>query len=91
VTPRASRDAAGGLAQGPDGSVFLKVMVTAAAEGGKANAAVQKLLAKSWKVPKSAIGIVAGETDRRKLLHVAGDPYELETKLTRWMEENGDG
>ena len=91
MTPRASREGAGGLAEGPDGTVSLKVMVTAAAEGGKANAAVQKLLAKAWKVPKTSIRIIVGETDRRKLLHVAGDPHALENKLARWMEENGDG
>jgi len=91
VTPRAAREGAGGLASNPDGSVALRVMVTAAAEGGKANAAVQKLLSKAWKVPKTSISVVSGETDRQKLLHVAGDPDALEKKLARWMEDNRDG
>jgi uncharacterized protein YggU (UPF0235/DUF167 family) len=48
----------------------LAVRVTAAAEGGKANDAVVKLLAKQLKVPKSAIRIIRGQASRHKVLEV---------------------
>ena len=90
VTPRASRNALSGTASDADGGIFLKVMVTAAPEGGKANAAVAKLLSKAWKVPKSSIEVVSGATDRRKVLAIAGDPDTLAATITDWMERNRD-
>ena len=63
----------GGLLAEPDGNHgrkerALKISVTAAPEGGKANEAVIALLAKEWGVAKSAISVVTGATDRRKVV-----------------------
>jgi uncharacterized protein YggU (UPF0235/DUF167 family) len=55
--------------------------VTAAAEGGAANAAIIKLLAKQLNVPKSAIQIRRGQTARHKLLEVALPAEELQARL----------
>ena len=66
-------------------------MVTAVAEDGKANAAVVKLLAKAWKLPKTSISLVSGATGRRKLLQIAGDPDVLTAKIGHSMEEDGHG
>ena len=88
VAPKASRNGAGGLV-GDGGDAALKVSVTVAPEGGKANAAVVKLLAKEWKVAKSDIQVVAGATDRRKVLLVAGDPADLMARLRRWAAPGG--
>lgn len=77
LTPKASRTAVQGLADDADGSRVLKVAVTAVPEDGKANAALIKLLSKVWKVPKTSISVVAGATDRRKILLVEGDPAVL--------------
>ena len=52
-------------------------MVTAVAEGGKANAAVVKLLSQAWGIGKSQFSVIAGAADRRKTLHLAGDPAAL--------------
>jgi uncharacterized protein YggU (UPF0235/DUF167 family) len=60
-----------------DGSVVIRVRVTAVPDKGKANAAVIVLLAKALGVPKSAISVVSGETARLKTIAVAGDPAEL--------------
>ncbi|CAA7619233.1 DUF167 family protein [Magnetospirillum sp. UT-4] len=86
LTPKAARDRIDGLAADADGAVALKVSVTAVPEDGKANAALIKLLAKEWKVAKSALTLVQGATDRRKVIHVAGDPDELGGRLATWME-----
>ncbi len=87
VTPKASRNAVTGLAREADGAAVLKIAVTAVPESGKANAAVIRLLAKQWGVPRTAIAVVAGAGDRRKLLQVEGDPAELAERLGRWAEQ----
>lgn len=64
------------MARDTAGKPYLKVSVTAAAEGGKANAAVIKLLSKAWRLPKGAFSIAAGHTDRRKVL-IVDAPYNV--------------
>jgi uncharacterized protein (TIGR00251 family) len=87
LQPGASRARVDGLAVLDDGATVLKVRVTEPPEGGKANAALIKLLAKAWKLPKSALSLVAGHTDRRKTLAVAGDPVVLKRDLERWLAD----
>jgi len=64
VTPRASRNA---VEQTGDG---LRVRVTTAPEGGKANAAVIKLLAAALGVPPSALTLTRGATSRDKVFRL---------------------
>ena len=85
VQPGARRETVEGLVALPGGQVALAVRVHAPPEGGKANAALVKLLARTWKLPKSAISIVAGHRRRRKVLLVSGDPAALESKLREWL------
>lgn len=68
VQPSASRNAIQSIHDDA-----LKVQVTSPPESGKANAAVIKLLAKSWKLPKSAFEITSGHTSRAKTVRVACD------------------
>jgi len=89
VTPKASSNRVDGVHAGADGSAILKVGVTAAPEGGKANAAVIKLLAREWRLPKSSISVSAGASDRRKALFIEGDPQQLVQHLNQWREING--
>ncbi len=63
VTPRAGKDEAAGW-RGSE----LAVRVTAAPEGGKANAAVCRVLAKALGVPKSSLEVVSGGTSRHKIV-----------------------
>ena len=86
VTPRAARDRIDGLAATADGGAELRVGVTAAAEGGKANAAALRLLAKAWGLPKSTLSVVRGATDRRKTILAAGDPAALGGRLAAWLQ-----
>ena len=81
VTPKASRNRIEGVVADADGKAVLKVSVTAAPEDGKANAAVIALLAKSWKIAKSAFTLTAGATDRRKLLFIAADFEQLRGRI----------
>lgn len=72
LTPKASRDSINGWAEGPDGQPILKAGVTAVPERGKANDALIAMLAKAWKLPKSAILLARGNTDRNKTLILKG-------------------
>ena len=64
VTPRASRNAV--LAEGGE----IRVYVTVVPEDGKANAAVQKLLAKALGVAKSRLVLIRGATSRDKVFRL---------------------
>jgi uncharacterized protein (TIGR00251 family) len=80
VQPKARREGIGGLTPDPDG-VALKLAVGAPPEDGKANAAVIALLAAALGVAKSAISVVSGATDRRKLVEIRGDEARLRAAL----------
>jgi len=82
LQPGAKADRLDGLETLADGAVVLKARVTAPPEGGRANAALVKLLAKRWKLAKSDILLLAGETSRRKSLLLRGDPQRLAERLT---------
>ncbi len=81
VSPGAAKDAVAGLWQGADGEQRLAVKVTTAPDKGKANAGVIKLLAKTLRLPKSALAVSAGETARMKTIAIASDPAALEKAL----------
>ena len=85
VQPKARREGVVGWTpdpDGPDGSGWaLKLAVNAPPEDGKANAAVIALLAETLGVAKSAISVVSGATDRRKLVEIRGDETRLRAAL----------
>ena len=84
VTPGAARNRVVGpvpVADGRAGDTELKVLVTAAPEGGKANRAVIDMLAREWRLPRRSMRIAAGAANRRKTLHISGDPHMLAAAL----------
>jgi uncharacterized protein YggU (UPF0235/DUF167 family) len=72
--PGASKDAIEGLGEDASGQSFLKVRVRAVPEKGKANAAIEVLLAKALGLPKSAVSVEKGETQRIKTVRISADP-----------------
>ena len=84
VQPKASRDAIEGAIETPDGWA-LKIAVSAPPDKGKANAAVIALLAKAFGIAKSRIAVTHGETDRRKIVELTGDPAHLSAIAQQWM------
>lgn len=76
LTPRGGRDRIDGIAEA-GGRTVLKARVSAPPVDGAANAALVRLVADHFGVPKSSVRIVAGETARLKTLLVAGDPAAL--------------
>lgn len=81
LTPKASRDDLDGVEELSDGRTVLKARVRAVPEKGAANAALIKLLAKSLKLPKSAISLESGSTARLKTLRLEGDPNDIASRL----------
>lgn len=67
VVPGSSRDAIVGWM-----GDALKVKVRAPAERGKANAAVEKLIAAALQLPTEQVRIVSGHTNPRKVAEVTG-------------------
>ncbi|WP_322095984.1 DUF167 domain-containing protein [Pelagibius litoralis] len=80
-----------GLGELDDGATVLKVRVSAPPENGKANAAMIKLLARTWRLPKSSLSLVAGQTNRRKTLLIAGDAAALGRDLASWAAARSRG
>jgi uncharacterized protein (TIGR00251 family) len=76
VQPRASRPGVG-----PVVGDRLRVSVSAAPVDGKANDAVIRTLAEALDVPRSAIEIVRGETNRRKTIRIRGLALD---RLRQW-------
>ena len=81
LTPNSGRDAVDGLEAAADGEEHLKVRVSAVPEKGKANKALILLVAGSLRIPKSSVSLVSGETARKKILRIDGDPEDLARKL----------
>ena len=81
LTPKASADRLQGIAADSDGNRRLKVQVRALPEDGKANAALLKLLAKTFKCPKTSLTVVSGATDRNKVVDIHGDPKDLSARI----------
>jgi uncharacterized protein (TIGR00251 family) len=76
VVPRASRDGLAGLM-----GDALKVRIQAPPVEGKANAYLVKYLAKRWKIPRSSIEILSGETGRNKRLRISNPSDEIRKEL----------
>lgn len=81
VQPKASADRIEDWAEDDAGRKFLKVRVRAVPEDGKANSAVQKLVAKWLGLPKSAVRVVTGGKTRLKGLEIDGPP-DLAARLS---------
>lgn len=67
VQPRASASVVVGLMGN-----CLKVKVTAPPVEGEANEQVIKLLSSFFRVPKSKVSVISGQTDRKKRIYIEG-------------------
>ncbi|MBW6423944.1 DUF167 domain-containing protein [Rhizobium sp. XQZ8] len=86
LTPNAGRNAVEGLETAADGETFLKARVTAVPENGKANKTLIALLADVLHLPKSSMSFISGETARKKILRIEGDPEDIEKALAKLTE-----
>lgn len=72
LTPSGGADRIDGLAHDDAGLPYLKARVRAAPEDGKANAALEALIAKAFGVAKGKVKVVRGTTARLKALEIDG-------------------
>ena len=72
LTPKSSVERVDGWDLDEHGRRYLKVRVRAAPIEGRANDALIAFLAKTLKVPKSRLSLVAGDTARLKAIEVEG-------------------
>jgi uncharacterized protein (TIGR00251 family) len=60
-----------------------KVRVAAAPEGGRANAAVVRLLADTLSLPRDSVSLVSGHASRDKIVELTGlGPTQIENRLS---------
>lgn len=85
LTPNGGRDAIDGIEPDGEGGMLLKARVTAVPEKGRANKALIALVAKSLGIAKSSVSIASGDTARKKILRIDGDPEDLIEKLKRLL------
>lgn len=88
LTPSGGRDAIDGVERDAEGQAYLKARVTAVPEDGKANKALIALLSKALKITKSSISFISGETSRKKILRLEGEPEEIILKLKTMLGRN---
>ncbi|MDF7800468.1 DUF167 family protein [Pontiellaceae bacterium B1224] len=82
VVPRASRDGLAGLM-----GDALKIRIQAPPVDGKANAYLVKFLSKHWKIPRSRIELLSGETGRNKRIRIFNPTNEIRAELLSFGEE----
>jgi uncharacterized protein (TIGR00251 family) len=85
--PGARKEGVLGVELDGKGEAVLKVALSAPPEAGKANRALILLLAKEWGVAKSAISVVMGATQRRKVLEIRGPARDVEQRLLDWLAQ----
>lgn len=87
LTPSGGADRIDGVGADPSGERFLKARVRAAPENGEANAALEILIAKALKAPRSAVSVMRGGKARLKTLAIEGVSAEDVAQLFRQFAE----
>ena len=72
LTPRGGSDVVEGWARDGHGHPYLKVRVAAPPVDAAANVALEKLIAKTLKLPRTAVRIIGGDRTRLKHLEIEG-------------------
>lgn len=81
LTPKGGADRIDGIGTDADGRTHLAARVSAPPDKGKANAALEKLVAKTLGAPRRDVTLARGQTSRVKTLEIAGDPAALAAAL----------
>ena len=87
LTPKAKHERLDGIAIDAEGGAVLKMSVTAVPEMGKANKAMIKALAKTWRLPKTQLSVITGSKNRRKTVLIEGEGAVLAQHISQWLNE----
>jgi uncharacterized protein len=89
LVPKAAASRIIGLVATEAGTA-LKISVHAPPVDGRANEALLRLLAETLALPRRDFSLAQGAGDRRKLVHISGDPLrlkpQLEEALLPWLK-----
>ena len=86
LTPKSSRDAVEGL-EDFGGETVLRARVRALPEEGRANAALEKLIAKWLGLPQSAVTVAKGGKSRVKQVAIRGNGIALSALIAGRLAE----
>ena len=86
LTPKSSRDEIAGI-EDHGGECVLKARVRAIPEAGRANAALETLIARWLGVPPSTVSVAHGGKSRLKQVAVAGDAEALSRLIAQRVAE----
>lgn len=89
LTPKAARDAVEGVEEF-GGDPVLKARVRAVPENGKANAALEALIAKWLGVPRSSVSVIQGAKSRIKIVAIDGSAIGLSALVATRLAEFGN-
>lgn len=89
LTPRSSADAIEAVAFSADGREHLAARVRAVPDKGKANAALERLVAEWLGVPRTTVSVTAGATQRLKTLRIAGNADDLAVQIRARTQRPG--
>lgn len=79
--PGAKKQAIHGIFEGPNEQLYLKVTVTTPPEDNKANQAILRFLALSWKLHSSQFELIQGQTHRLKVIAITLDAHQIQPLL----------
>jgi hypothetical protein len=88
LTPKSSRDEVAGVEVTAEGEA-VKARVRAVPEDGKANAALETLIAGWLGVAKGAVSVVGGARSRVKRVSVSGDAAALLARVADRLGKSG--
>jgi len=64
----------------------VKIAIGEAAQDGKANKAITRVIAKALDLPISDVEITAGMSARRKRVFLRGDAASLKINMLKWLD-----
>jgi uncharacterized protein YggU (UPF0235/DUF167 family) len=82
LTPKAALDRIDGVSSSPGGRWLMLARVRAVPERGRANQALEALLAAAFDVPASRVSVVSGKSSRLKTVSVEADPGAVDAALS---------
>lgn len=86
LTPKSAKEGLAGLERRPDGKAHLRVNVRAVPEKGRANKALEALIARALGVAKRDVRVASGLKSRYKSVLVSGDPAGLLDRATSLLD-----
>lgn len=86
LTPKSAKEGLIGVERRSDGKSHIRVNVRAVPEKGRANKALEDLIAKALGVAKRDVRVASGLKSRYKSVLVSGDPAGLFDRATSLLD-----